>query len=76
MKKIWKIFFFLLFAVAVIPSCELLADCKTCRLITNDNGSISEGSGILFCGPELEERENSTPKKEGNITSYWECNEK
>jgi hypothetical protein len=73
MKKSLRIFFGFLFLLAVIPSCELLEDCKTCKLITNNDGDISEGTGILYCGDKLEEKENSSPTTIGSVTTYWEC---
>lgn len=66
------VIFFLLFT-AIIPSCELVNDCKTCKLITEENGNRTEGPGILYCGDKLEEKENSTPVTIGNTTTYWEC---
>ncbi len=74
MKKSIKYLFFFLFLTALIPSCELLQDCKTCKLITLEDGNRTEGPGILYCGDKLEEKENSTPVTVGNTTTFWECN--
>jgi len=73
MKKVAKISLALLFLAAIVPSCELLEDCATCKLITNNNGSITEGTGILYCGEALAEKENAAPVTIGNITTYYEC---
>ena len=63
-----------IFLIAIIPSCDLLEDCETCKLIKNDNGSITEGAGILYCGSELEKKKNAEPTTINNITTYWDCN--
>jgi len=63
--------FFLL--AALIPSCELLDDCKSCRIVTNDNGTLSYGTSLTYCGDKLAEIEAEDPETIGNTTTYWEC---
>ena len=55
-------------------SCELLEDCKTCELVTLTNGSETARSpGVLFCGEELEEKENYKLEI-GDKYTYYDCN--
>ena len=61
-------------ALAVIPACDLLEECGTCQLITEENGQvIDEGSPLPYCGDALKERQNSSPVTVGGVTTYWEC---
>ena len=62
------------FALGLLPACEILEDCGTCKLITEDaDGNITEGTPIPFCGEALEEKQNDLPVTVGGITTYWEC---
>ena len=64
----------LLFFIALIPSCELLEDCKTCSIVTYVDGEYEgETAGILYCGEELAEKENESPVTIGSTTTQWEC---
>jgi|OpeIllAssembly_1097287.scaffolds.fasta_scaffold606910_2 hypothetical protein len=73
MKKFFRRLAMLLFFTALIPSCDLLEDCKTCKLKTDDNGTITYGSGIETCGDALAEREAEEPVTVGNVTTSWVC---
>lgn len=74
MKRFLRVFIALLFVAVVVPSCELLEDCATCRLATYENGSfVSATTGILYCGDALAEKESAPPTTIGNTTTQWEC---
>ena len=58
-----------------VSSCELLGDCKTCSKVTETDGvETNRTTGILYCGDELDKKENSDPVTVGTITTYWDCN--
>ena len=74
MKRIIRIGLLLLFLIAIIPSCELFDDCKTCQEITYDGSTIiSEGTPKVYCGEDLAEKESMGPVQVGNYTAVWEC---
>jgi len=62
----------LLFLAALIPSCELLEDCKSCTLVTDTSGVKTYGSSATYCGTQLalKEAENVTI---GGTTTYYDC---
>ena len=62
--------------LGAIPSCDIIEECATCVLITEDEDGnvISETTPVPFCGEDLAEKENSTPVTVGGSTSYWVCN--
>jgi hypothetical protein len=62
-----------LLAMTMVPSCDLIEECGTCVLVTDDNGQVSEGAALPFCGDDLKERRNSSPVTVGGVTTYWEC---
>ena len=62
--------FFILFIV----SCDPDEDCKICKLVTDNCGTITKGIGIPTCGDALAEREAEEPVTVGCVTTYWECN--
>ncbi len=63
-----------LLSVLILPSsCDTLSDCGTCKLITDNDGKITEAPGLIFCGEKLLDKQNSTPVTVGKITTYWEC---
>lgn len=47
--------------------------CGVCELITNDNGTISYGTPVPYCGEQLFDKEESSPVTIGGITTYWNC---
>jgi hypothetical protein len=74
MKKVFYKISLLLFFTALIPSCQLLEDCKSCTLVTNDNGTITYApSSLTYCGDKLTEIEAEDPQTIGSKTTYWEC---
>ena len=61
-------------AIGLLPACDLLEECGTCKLITDDgSGNITEGTPLPLCGDALAEREDQAPVTVGNTTTYWEC---
>jgi len=64
----------LLLLLAMLPACDLLEDCGTCELVTIDaEGNSSSSTPMLFCGDQLQERQNSSPVTVAGVTTYWEC---
>jgi hypothetical protein len=74
MKKILRRLSVFLLLAAFIPSCNLLEDCKTCKMVTETNGSKTYGTGIPTCGDELDKRMSDDPVTINGTTTYWECN--
>lgn len=61
-------------ALALVPACDLVEECGTCALKTEENGVvIDDGTPLPYCGDDLKDRENSDPVVVGGITTYWEC---
>lgn len=61
-------------AIALLPACDLIEECGTCSLITEENGSvINEGAALPYCGDELKEKKNADPVTVGGVTTYWIC---
>jgi hypothetical protein len=58
--------------IALIPSCELLEECKSCTLVTESDGVKNYGSSGTYCGTELAEKEAESVTI-GNTTTYYEC---
>ncbi len=73
MNKLLRRLAMLLFLAALVPSCNLLEDCKTCKLKTDDNGTITYGTGVPTCGDALSDREAEDPVTFGNVTTSWVC---
>lgn len=62
------------FTLGLLPACDILEECGTCKLITEDgNGGITEGTPLPLCGDALKERQEQLPVTVGNTTTYWEC---
>lgn len=73
-KKLHFIFPLFLVAISIIPSCELVGDCKTCSRVTYIDGVlVSETSAAEYCGVELAAKEAEPPVVIGNTTTRWEC---
>ena len=75
-KRVIRIFSGLVMMSALIlPSCEFLEDCGTCQTITEDSSGniVSEGTPLLYCGDEYQEKLNSSPTTIGGTTTYWYC---
>jgi len=73
MRKTLLRAFLLIFLIALIPSCELLEECKTCTLVTETDGVKSYGSSGTYCGAKLVALETELPVEIDNTTTYWEC---
>ena len=63
------------FALGLLPACEILEDCGSCTLITEDaDGNVTEGTPLPFCGDAYKEKQDEPPVTVGGITTYWDCN--
>jgi hypothetical protein len=62
-------------AMAMLPACDLLEECGSCRLITLDaDGNVTnEGAALPFCGDELKEKQDAPPVTVGGVTTFWDC---
>jgi hypothetical protein len=68
-------FFVLMLIAALVNSCSGVDDCKSCSKVTyDDGGEISRTPGVLYCGDELAEKENTAPVTVLGVTTVWECN--
>ena len=74
-KYIRKAYFIPVLLALSMTSCEALEDCKTCAIVTYENGvEISRGPDILYCGDNLKEKENAPPVSIGpNRTTDYDC---
>ena len=73
MRKLLYRLAFIVFLVTIIPSCELLEDCKSCTLVTEDSsGGITNGASATYCGSQLEAKEAETMTINGK-TTYYDC---
>ena len=74
-KHIAKAFVISLVVGFSVSSCELLEDCKTCAVVTYENGiEISRTPGIRTCGDALAEKESASPVSIGlNKTTDYDC---
>ena len=74
MKRDLRRLLILIFLISLIPSCNLLEDCKTCKEVRDDGvNPPTKGVGIPSCGDKLEERESADAVTIGGVTTYWEC---
>jgi hypothetical protein len=72
-KSILKAFVMAALMGLLLSSCEALEDCKTCALVTKDNGvETFRGPGILYCGDNLAEKENYS-ETIGSLYTYYDC---
>jgi hypothetical protein len=73
MRKHIHRFAFLIFLVALIPSCELLEDCKSCTLVTEDSsGGTTNGATATYCGTQLAAKEAENVTING-VTTFYDC---
>jgi len=70
----------LLLALGAIPACNLIEECGTCELVTEDadGNIISQSTPLPFCGDDLKDKEDQLPVVllEGTpdeTTTYWNC---
>ncbi len=74
MKRTIRIFSVIVLMTLALSACEELLNCKTCRIVTYEDGvKVDEGTGVVYCGEELEEKENEPPTTIDNRTTQWEC---
>jgi len=73
MKKQIRRYCIFIFFGAMIPSCEFMDECKSCRMMTDNNGVVTKGVAITYCGEKLTEIEEEAPVIVGNTTTYWQC---
>lgn len=61
-------------AMGVLPACDLVEECGTCELVTEDaDGNKTYTTPLPFCGDELAEREDASPVTIDGVTTYWNC---
>ena len=61
-------------AMAIVPACDVIEECGTCELVTEDaDGNKTYGTPLPFCGDELKEKEDAAPVTINGITTYWNC---
>jgi len=61
-------------AMVTIPSCNIIEECGTCELVTeNSNGDKTYGTPLPFCGDALAEKEDASPVTINGVTTYWNC---
>ncbi len=72
-KSILKVLTLTFLICLAVTSCEILEDCKTCEPVTNNNGTITTGPGILTCGDDLERKESENVTVGNNTSSYYNC---
>lgn len=64
----------LVLALTIIPACDLVEECGTCELVTEDDqGNKTYGTPLPFCGDDLKEKEDTPPVTINGITTYWNC---
>ena len=60
-----------------LSSCSPMNDCKNCEVVTykiSTGAEIDRQSAIEYCGPALEDKENTAPVESGDERIVWECN--
>jgi len=61
-------------AMAVIPACDIIEECGTCELVTEDaDGNQSFGTPLPFCGDDLKDKEDASPVTINGVTTFWNC---
>ena len=61
-------------AMGLLPACDLIEECGTCKLITEDgSGNVTEGTPLPLCGEALREKQDQAPTTVGSTTTYWDC---
>ena len=65
----------IVFTMGFLPACDLIEECGTCVLYTEDadGNIIQQGTPLPFCGDALSEKENQSPEEFNGITTYWVC---
>ncbi|TAL65159.1 MAG: hypothetical protein EPN88_09930 [Bacteroidetes bacterium] len=63
-----------LFFVWAADSCTALKDCKFCKNVTYENGSVvSSGTETEYCGTDLITQEAKPDVTVGSLTTKVEC---
>lgn len=60
-------------AFALLPACDLLEECGTCELVTEENGQLNYGPPLPYCGDDLKAKQTAGPVTVGGVTTYWNC---
>ncbi len=64
----------LVMAMGVLPACDVIEECGTCELITEDaDGNKAYGTPLPFCGDDLKDKEDASPVTINGVTTYWNC---
>ncbi len=64
----------LVMAMGVLPACDVIEECGTCELITEDSGgNKTYGTPLPFCGDDLKDKEDASPVTINGVTTYWNC---
>lgn len=62
------------FTMCILPACDLVEECGTCELVTDDGqGNVSYGTPLPFCGDDLKDKEDAPPVTINGVTTYWNC---
>lgn len=63
-----------LFVAWAANSCEAISDCKFCKNVTYENGSvINSGTETEYCGADLVIQQNTKDVTVGSLTTKVEC---
>ena len=61
-------------ALGMFPACDIIEECGTCELVTEDaGGNKSFGTPLLVCGEDLKVKDDAPPETVNGITTYWNC---
>ena len=61
-------------AMTMIPACDLVEECGTCELVTEDaDGNRTYNTPLPFCGDDLKDKEDASPVTINGVTTYWNC---
>ena len=64
----------LVVALGIVPACDVIEECGTCELVTEDaGGNKTFGTPLPFCGDDLKDKEDAPPHTINGITTYWNC---
>lgn len=64
----------LVMALGVLPACDVIEECGTCELVTEDaGGNKTYGTPLPFCGDDLKDKEDAMPVTINEVTTYWSC---
>ena len=64
----------LVVTMGVFPACDVIEECGTCELVTEDaDGNKTFGTPLPFCGDDLKDKEDKPPVTINGVTTYWIC---